>query len=248
MKQLSQQVIGLYVVELEAVWGPDRLNAYRSTGADDLDMLVTYFRNVALSRDLHLGLSAAEVSLRNGLHAALTNHASQSNWYDVIPLLPHEANAIREAKKTIQRGNKKVIPGRVVAELGFGFWTTLLSAGFGANGYGATIWSPDNAARVAEAFPYLEAVNQNRSHVHGRFNTIRLLRNRTNHHEPIWKGMTSQSGRHVALPVLDAHILEAIGWMSPRLRDSVIAYDRFPETLVQGEASQRQQILDFLGI
>lgn len=230
---------------------PDRLASYRPHGADDLTTIATYFWNIALSRELHTGLGAAEVSMRNGIHNALTAHTGFADWYDRIPLLPREARAVAEAKVDIARSGKPVIPGRVVAGLRFGFWTSLLSAGSGPHGYGATLWSPNNAALITQAFPYLQPPHQYRSYAHRRFNTLRLLRNRTMHHEPIWRGMTVRQQRErptFALTDLYPDIIDAIGWTSPRLRDSIVAFDRFPDTLANGLARQIREIEALLGI
>ena len=242
--------IAAYFADLEAALAPDRLASYRPLGADDLTTIGTYFWNVALARDLHSGLGAAEVSMRNGIHNALTAHTGFADWYDQIPLLHREAKAITDARIEIARSGKPVVPGRVVAGLSFGFWTSLLSAGAGPHGYGATLWSPNNAALIIQAFPYLQSPNQNRRYVHRRFNTLRLLRNRTMHHEPIWRGMTLRQQRRLTFTLADlyADIIDAIGWASPRLRDSIVAFDRFPDTLANGLPRQIRKIEVFLGI
>ena len=246
-----EQAIATYFADLEAALAPDRLASYRPTGASDLATIATYFWNIALSRDLHLGLGAAEVSMRNGIHNALTTHTGHLDWYDHLPLLPREAQQVIDVKAEIARSGKPVIPGRVVAGLRFGFWTSLLSTGFGPQGYGTALWSPNNAALLIKAFPNLRPPNQYRGYVHARFNTLRLLRNRTMHHEPIWQGMTvrrQQKTATFALTALYADILDAIGWTSPRLRDSVVAFDRFPETVTNGLVTQAKEIENFLGI
>lgn len=240
--------IAAYVASLEAVLAPDRLAAYRPPGGNDPAMVSTYFWNAALSRDLHLIMGAVEVSMRNGIHTALSVYAGQSDWYDRIALLPREQIRVDQAKDTIRKAGKPVTPGRVVAAVNFDFWTSLLSAGFGPNGYGTTIWSPNNAALVKRAFPNLPVPNDNRGYAHNRFNTLRLLRNRTSHHEPIWQGMTLRSGTTFPLADLYADALDAIGWVSPELRSSIVAFDRFPATLQSGLAAQKEAIKRHLGI
>lgn len=237
-----------YVASLEAVLAPDRLAAYRPAGGDDLAMVSTYFWNAALSCDLHFSLGVVEVSMRNGVHGALSAHANRNDWYDAIPLLRCERERIDSAKDTIRKSGKPVVPGRVVAGVTFDFWTSMLSVGYGPNGYGSTLWSPNNAALVKHAFPNLPAPNDNRSYAHNRFNVLRLLRNRTSHHEPIWRGMTLRHGASFALADLYANTLDAIGRVSPELQSSVVAYDRFPETLQTGVATQEAAIKRHLGI
>lgn len=242
------QKVAVYRATLEAVLTPDRLASYVPPGGDALATITTYFWNAALTCDFHMGLGAVEIATRNGIHRALSTHFGRLDWYDQISLLPREAKALTGVKKDIVDGGKPVIPGRVIAGLNFGFWTKLLSAGFGPNGYGAVLWSPNNAALVAQAFPLLQPPNQNRSYVHDRLNRLRLLRNRTSHHEPIWRGMTLRSGQTFALADLYADILDTIGWVSIELRDSVQACDRFPHTLQHGRSEHETMIKQHLGI
>lgn len=245
------QAIAQYLADLEAALAQDRLASYRPTGADDLTTIATYFWNVALSRDLYPGLHAAEVSMRNGVHNALTSYTGRPDWYDQMILLPREAGSVAAVKDEIRKSGKAIIPGRVVAGLSFGFWTNILSTGYGPHGYGAAIWSPNNAALIQHAFPHLQPPHQNRSHVHNHLNVLRLLRNRIMHHEPIWNGMIVRRQRKTTsypLAELYADIINVITWTSPRLRDSIVAYDRFPATLMHGHAVQIAEIEAFLGI
>jgi hypothetical protein len=246
----AAQILAGYVADLEAALTADRLAAYRPAGGDDLAMVTTYFWNVALCRELYPCLSALEVSMRNGIHDALTAHTGHADWYDHVPLLQREHDKLAIAKASILRAHKPLVPGRVVAELDFSFWTSLLSAGAGPAGYGATLWSPNNAALVRRAFPHLPAPNQNRGFVHRRFNTLRLLRNRVFHYEPVWRGLTVQSGQSFALAGLHADIVDAIGWVSPRLRATLgdPAFDRFPRALRNGYAAVEADIKQHLGI
>ena len=228
--------------DIEYAAAPVRLAAYRTPDDTDLDTLANYFWNIALSRDLYFALSALEVSMRNSIDHALAIHVGHPDWYHRIPLLHREANAVTRARETITRSNRAVTPGRMIAELSFGFWTSLLSAG-----YGSEAWSTDDADLVKVAFPGLGAERQHRRFVHGRFDAIRQLRNRTSHLEPIWQGVVLKGGQPMTLGTLYADTLDAIAWSSPSLRDAVAALDRFPETLATGWEAQRAQIVALVG-
>lgn len=65
-------------------------------------------------------------------------------------------------------------PGRVVAELNFGFWKFLL-----AKRYEATLWT----GYLRHAFPNLTP--QNRATVYRALDELHTVRNRVAHHEPI---------------------------------------------------------------
>jgi hypothetical protein len=71
------------------------------------------------------------------------------------------------------------------------------------------------------------------------------------HHEPIWRGMIKRRGSHVVthpLANLYADILDAINWTSPQLHDSILAFDRFPDTLENGLQRQAQEIEALLAL
>jgi hypothetical protein len=206
-------------------------------------MVATYFWNMALSRELMLSLGIVEITMRNGIHRALTTHTGYPNWYDHIPLLQRQQEKITSTKAEITNAGEVLLPGRVIAGLGFGFWTMLLSGGYGA------IWNPNNVALIGQAFPHLAALNQSRGYAHRRFNNIRRLRNRISHHEPIWRGVTLNLNQPlVPLAQLYADIIDAIGWVSPILQASVQAFDRFPETLQNGQATIETEIKQHLQI
>ncbi len=77
---------------------------------------------------------------------------------------------LRRAKQSIEREGKPLEPGRLVAELAFGFWTGLTSAKYEA------LWR-DHLYKIIPRRPVQSGA------VHDRLNTIRKLRNRVAHHE-----------------------------------------------------------------
>jgi hypothetical protein len=63
------------------------LETYRPAGGSDLDMVTTYFWNVALCQSLYHVMSALEVSMRNRIHSALDARFGTPAWYDRPRLL-----------------------------------------------------------------------------------------------------------------------------------------------------------------
>jgi hypothetical protein len=90
---------------------------------------------------------------------------------------------------------KLLTPGKVVAELTFGFWVRLTSAK-----YEKTIW----VKHVYKSFPGLH--KPNRPVVFDRIDKIRDLRNRVAHHERIINRNLQQDYKEV---------VEALGWICP---------------------------------
>ncbi|GAA1880408.1 hypothetical protein GCM10009687_55860 [Asanoa iriomotensis] len=105
-------------------------------------------------------------------------------------------------------------PGHVVAALPFGFWVGLVSAGRGRN-YETMLWRP----AIHRAFPHYRGP---RPPVHQRLETLRLLRNRIAHHEPI-------HSRHLAADY--GSLLSVAGWLSPAFEGWIKSTSRIPALL-----------------
>lgn len=208
--------------QLSLALSAERLAAYRLDSRNqEAEVIARYLWNVALGESLYPSLQCLEVALRNSLHDSLSQALGGPFWFDNIPhiLRGRELARIEEAKATLRRERKPLEPGRIVAELSFGFWTSLLDLH-----YEQTLWPQ----LLRPAFPSMPRRIRTRRNLSARFNKIRRLRNRIFHHEPIW--------RWADLPQHHADLLEALGWLSPALRDLVQGMDRFPETHTAGVA------------
>lgn len=188
-------------------------------------MAVDYFWNVALSEALYAGLAVLEVTLRSSIHAALTNREGTDMWFRTM-LEPRQLREYAPAMLTLRERHKgrQRTSGQVVAELTFGFWTTLLS-----QPYHQTLWAPNHTSLVKDVFPNLPPVPNNRHYVHQRYNELRKLRNRVFHHERIWE--------RPRLAIEHREMIEAIAWVSPAVRDNVILIDHFPDTYQHGRST-----------
>lgn len=217
-------MVQAYVVDLERAVSRARLSKYRPRNGTDFDMAVNYFWNIELSEALYPGLAALEVTLRSSVHEALTTREGTDMWFRT-QLEPGQLRTYADAYLKLLKDLKGQHPtsGQVVAQLTFGFWTTLLS-----QPYNQSLWAPHKIALLKAVFPNLPPVPNNRHFIHQRYNNLRLLRNRVMHHEPIlfrpdlyqeWEGM-----------------IDAIGWISPTTRDSVLAIDHFDDTFHSGKA------------
>lgn len=82
--------------------------------------------------------------------------------------------AAQEAVEQVERVKDEATPGRVVAELSFGFWVGLF-----ANAYDQTLWRTD-LYRLFSPRPQ-------RRQLHEDLDKLRTLRNRIAHHEPIFQ-------------------------------------------------------------
>ncbi len=159
----------------------ERLGPYEHVCDHDLGRaMALYAWNSSISAAFYEALGLLEIVLRNALHEQLTIwHARrhrQGHWYDdpTALLEAHRRQDISDARARLQHDRKIVIPGRMVAELTFGFWRYLLS-----RRYETTLWTP----MLRHAFPNLRPAQ--RAKVYTPVNDLVRLRNRIAHHEPI---------------------------------------------------------------
>lgn len=163
---------------------------------DRTKALRLYERNTVVGEGFYGILQALEIATRNSIHHILTTDMGRADWYDIPALLePAEQKSILDAKTSILRGKKAIIPGRVIAELTFGFWIRLMTAK-----YEKTLWVP----HIYKSFPGLP--KPNRQKVFTRFDRIRNLRNRVAHHERI-------INRNLTRDYQD--IFESLEWICP---------------------------------
>ena len=199
--------------QIEGILHAERIDAYRQDGADPVLTLGRYTLNMALSESLYPALQFAEVALRNAIHQAMTARCRTGAWYDTpaARLTQWQINQIAEAKSSLTKHRKSIIPGRMVAELNFGFWTGFFNKAHGQTGIGHYL--------ASTIYPHAPLAEQNLNKLGVRWQNIRDLRNRVFHHERIlhWKDIAA---RHHA-------ILEVISWISQELHDLAGALDRF---------------------
>ncbi|WP_197685992.1 hypothetical protein [Actinoplanes derwentensis] len=158
-----------------------------------------YSWNAGVSAALGETIGHVEVVLRNALHERLSAWSRQRfqepRWYLVrgLGLQERAVDDIRAARTRVARSARPETPGRVVAELGLGFWRFLL-----ANHYDGTLWRQT----LHRAFPG----QAQRRVIHDGVAVLHLCRNRLAHNEPIFNR-----------PVADIHAtaLGVAGWICP---------------------------------
>ena len=157
----------------------ERLAPYlHAAGGDPAEAVRLYEWNLAVSGAFYEALGILEVVLRNALSTQLAAHhgTRAGQWYDdplgVLSDLAHDD--IAAARYRVQKLGRPETPGRVIAELNFGFWKFLL-----ARRYEATLWT----GYLRHAFPNLQP--QRRATVYRALDGLHTLRNRIAHHEPI---------------------------------------------------------------
>jgi hypothetical protein len=225
-------------LEISTLWrlvSAQRIGSYRrGMVGDDEEVLARYLWNIALCEALYPSLHFLEIGLRNVIFeaAAATYPAggTGTNCWLEHPSILHadEARAVRAASHRLSRRGKPCEAGRLVAELSFGFWTTLFDVRYEQD---RVLWPRLFGQKI---FAHAPRHARSRKALSPLLNRVRHLRNRAFHHEPIWhwSDLTEQH----------ALALELLGWMSPDLRATVTAVDRFPRVHREGVGAFRRRV------
>lgn len=203
---------------------PERFGPYEGACALDVDLAVALYEwNAQISGAFHEILGLLEVMLRNAVHDQLTVWHSRvgrdGHWYDdpARILEPPRRRDIADAGSRLRRDGKAESPGRIVAELNFGFWRYLLT-----RRYEATLWTP----ALRHAFPHLRPAR--RGDLYVPVNDLVRLRNRIAHHEPI---------HNRPLATLHGDVLRVARYLDPAVEGWIRARSRVPDLLVRRPAS-----------
>lgn len=172
----------------------ERFDTYLKWAVGDPDLaerLYTY--NVQLSAALYGPLNMHEVALRNKVDERLAQLQGTGWIHDPAVLTTaYQQACVRQALQTLKQAGKAASRPQIVAELNFGFWSSL----FGRQSH--HLW------QVLR--PIFQAKGIQRGIIAHDLRETRLLRNRVAHYEPI-----------LAMPLAQryAGITTLTGWLSP---------------------------------
>lgn len=202
------------VTRLERAISLERLEPYLALAEGHrVYAIALYEWNTKLSEAIYSIVQGFEVTLRNAIHEVMTEAYQRTDWYDVAPLNGDQRNLVEQAKQRVIDDGRYVTPGRIIAELMFGFWTALAGTD-----YAQTLWDH----HLYKAF---REVRIGRKNVAKRLKKIRFLRNRVAHHESI----IGKVGRERNLKQDVAEILEATAWICKTTAKWISANSTFDE-------------------
>ncbi|MEK0421779.1 MAG: hypothetical protein EBV15_00315 [Bacteroidetes bacterium] len=179
---------------------PVRINPYLIYQDNNLNKALLHYKaNIKISQSFYPLLSILEVSLRNNFNNQLQKYFKNQCWFDNTVFMSlmneHQKKQLQEAKKNTFSDPNKIIP-----ELSFGFWTSLLDSRLEAS-----LWK-----HLRLSFPHCPKHLRKRKTMSRKFTMFRKIRNRIFHHEPIsWK-------RSVLIEYHD-EMCEAIKWLNDSL-------------------------------
>lgn len=194
--------------QLVSVLSQERMDTYVKAAGGDLKRAVRlYTWNVAISSAFWGSFSVLEVALRNAIHTQLTRLAGRDDWWEgQTGLRDSERDRVKDASETAKRLHPTSCnPGHVIAELTLGFWVGLL-----ANRHHQRLWEH----KLQHAFPHL--VDQRRE-LHRKLESLRKLRNRIAHHEPIFARNLAADHAQL-LKVIEAISPDAVTWVRQNSR------------------------------
>jgi hypothetical protein len=208
---------------------PARLTTYmRHAHGNARQALELYAWNMRAAAALHPILHANEVALRNAVNRALESQFGAQWPYSqgFLRTLPaHERATFEGNRRKLEktRGVQRLSTGDVVAGQTYYFWVSMLTSRFEQR-----VWQREFARSFPFAPPHI-----GRAVMHASAESIRLLRNRIAHHEPL----------------LDYHLVGAyrraltmIRWISPEKAAWAVGRWPAPETLhasFRGAAKRR---------
>lgn len=220
-------MVAQFVAELKTTISAPRLERYRRpVDASDMDMLVNYYWNMALADALHCSLSTAEILLRNAIHTTLSAYLGRDDWYERDDLLEERQQADRDdARRNIGTRGREITPERIVSQLTFGFWVTLLS-----RPYNERFWRPDlnDPPNLRVAFPHAPTKHR-RADIQAKYYRANNLRNLAMHHEPIFDLRSLEEDYR--------RTYEGIAWIDPSMPAKVRIFDRFPAVHASGRGA-----------
>ena len=212
--------------EIENSFTSSRLSVYKQYGADNLTCLARYLYNIEVCKSLYSSVNIFEVTFRNAIDKVLCTVAGADNWYDILTLDSTSMKNISDAKHKIQKKGKPVTHDRIVSELTFGFWTSLLTPRYSQASFQSKI--------IKTCFKGVPAAQRNIKNLQARFDKIRILRNRVSHHERIihWKNLSIQHDE----------LLESIKWLDNASYELACSCDKFPKVYAKDFKAYKQYV------
>jgi hypothetical protein len=191
--------------ELPRVFSAPRFATYLQAANNDREQALRLYEwNLVLSAAFIVPLHICEVAVRNGIAEAIEKtHGATWPWSNGFlrslprPRRPVDYNPEADLRAVAAR---QATTGKVIAELKFAFWEHLFTAG-----QDSRIWNAHFRACFPGA-PTQFTIPEARVRAYNNLRTIRWLRNRIAHHEPIF-------ARNIANEYRQIH--ETISWRSP---------------------------------
>jgi Abi-like protein len=214
----NQNNASSFLASLERSFSKKRLDGYRMQGGTDEDAIAKYVWNTLLCESLYPCFQILEVAFRNSAHTEIGIVVKDHSWLlnQIGILYPSEKEAIQSARKSVELTGKTPTENILVAEMKFGFWTSLLDSRYDK------LWHKI----IAGVFPHMPKTTRTRGDAAKLMNTVRRLRNAALHHHSIWhwKDLNHQ---HAQMRLLISYLCKSSDFLAQQI-------DRFPNVYSLG--------------
>ncbi len=206
-----------------------RFSGYLGRGTQ-LDAFAKYLWNAHICESLCPCFQLLEVAFRNKLHSQIGSAIGVPNWI----LAEHrifyedERNAMIKAKESLTLARSPTTEDYLVAEMKFGFWTSLLNSKYDK------LWPKI----IADVLPNMPKASRTRADVSILMNGVRRLRNASLHHHSIWH-WADLKDRHMKTRMLIDYICTPSAIIAKQI-------DRFPAVYSTGMAECQKMASEIL--
>jgi hypothetical protein len=228
----------------EKLLSPARLFPYKQAAkGDEQASLNLYLDNLRIAQSFYAPLSLLEVTFRNALHDVLAISFGADDWlltqqagFMVDPTLTsfdsrqgktvtnNKVLTMVQAATTEYRQKRNAPPpngAALIAELTFGFWTTLFSRKY----FFLLNRNPLRAFAHRPRGTSWETISN-------KLTEVRTFRNRVYHYEPLCFQKSSNNVLCFSqLNTIHRSIIELLSWIDPSLPTWLTEADRVPDTL-----------------
>ncbi len=207
--------------DVEACISKGRIDSYRQPGDDQRDVIAHYLWHLHLYESLYPSLHALELTLRNKMHAGISDYFEDANWFmrdEIIVYRQHREDVLSTIGQLDSRG-KTVAPSNIVATIDFSFWTGLFSANYERSNRpdtGNALWP----ALIRIVFPTAQGNERSLKSLRAKLTAIRHFRNEVYHYD-------TRSRSLAEITTLHDQTIELIGWMDPTMKELILSIDRF---------------------
>lgn len=199
----------MYANQVRIALSPARTSTYllaQSAFPPCLDKALALYRwNVELSGALYWNLATSEVVVRNAVDDALSAvHGPDWPWSRAFNFSLNRKG--KEALGLAISRSASHSTGKVMAELTLGFWEKMFRASFDG-----AIWNH----HLHRVFPNLREPNVQtaRAEIASHLDSIRMLRNRIAHHEPLLH-MNVQIALNCSHQLVEMRCKETAAWLA----------------------------------
>lgn len=195
---------------LEQLLSVKRLETYFKQFNGNKSKAIEYYQlNTQISESFYPLLSNLEIALRNSIHKSFSLRFGTESWFENI-IFQELKDHVNIAKSKITKSKQFLTNDKIVAELTFGFWTSLFN-----KQYAQLFWKP-----LMFVFKDLENELKHRDKIAFKLNNIRKFRNRIFHYEPICNDL-------IVLRLNYTGIIDILNWLDKDLATWTLGNNQF---------------------